>query len=333
MTQKVLTLIIPAYNMEAYLPQCLDSVMLAAASAASALDVIVVNDGSADRTASIAESYADANPGVVRLVSKPNGNYGSCINAALPLAKGKYVKVLDADDSVYAPGLATLCRFLPGTDADMVLTDFDIIDPAGTITAHRDFSCGLTAEPADASEVVTRPEFLDMQMHAVTYRTSMLTRMAYTQSEGISYTDQQWIFMPVAQVRTVAYCHATVYRYLVGRAGQTMDPAVRMRSIGHMMKCTLKMARDYDDACHSLDDPRRRYLRTRLRRNIRDIYITALTSRSRDLMRMLRRYDNDLRACAPESYRTVANKYISLWRRAPVTAPVIGFTLRMLLGK
>lgn len=333
MTQKVLTLIIPAYNMEAYLPQCLDSVMLAAASAASALDVIVVNDGSADRTASIAESYADANPGVVRLVSKPNGNYGSCINAALPLAKGKYVKVLDADDSVYARGLAALCRFLHGTDADMVLTDFDIVDPDGAVTSHRDFSCSLTAEPADASEVVTRPEFLDMQMHAVTYRTSMLTRMAYTQSEGISYTDQQWIFMPVAQVRTIAYCRATVYRYLVGRAGQTMDPAVRMRSIDHMMKCTLKMARDYDGAYAALGPAHDEYLLTRLRRNIRDIYITALTSRSGELMRMLRRYDNDLRTGAPESYRTVANKYISLWRRARFTAPVIGFTLRILLGK
>ena len=91
---KRLSVIIPTYNMAALLPQCLDSLVRSAA--ASSLDVVVVNDGSRDASLSIAQRYADHHPDIVRIIDKPNGNYGSTINAALPTLKGEYVKILDA---------------------------------------------------------------------------------------------------------------------------------------------------------------------------------------------------------------------------------------------
>ena len=94
--EKLLSIIIPSYNMEQLLPRCLDSLL--ASGAGEAFEAIVVNDGSKDDTLKVALSFRDANPGCIRVIDKPNGNYGSTINAALPQAEGKYVKVLDADD-------------------------------------------------------------------------------------------------------------------------------------------------------------------------------------------------------------------------------------------
>lgn len=65
--------------------------------------------------------------------------------------------------------------------------------------------------------------FQKMRMHCVTYRTEMLRKSKYFQTEGISYTDQEWILYPMAYVRKISYFRLNLYQYLLGRAGQTMD--------------------------------------------------------------------------------------------------------------
>lgn len=87
--------------MEKYLNKCLDSLLIK--TGLEYLEVIVVNDGSSDSSLSIAQAYQQKYPDVFVIIDKTNGNYGSCINAGLPVAKGKYIKILDADDSFSTP--------------------------------------------------------------------------------------------------------------------------------------------------------------------------------------------------------------------------------------
>ena len=119
---KLLSIIVPAFNMEAYLAQCVESILRTPSLAA--VEVIIVNDGSKDRTLRIAQQYAERYADTVRVIDKPNGNYGSTINAALPLARGKYVKILDADDRFEGARVADMLAFLRKTDADMIVTPF-----------------------------------------------------------------------------------------------------------------------------------------------------------------------------------------------------------------
>ena len=89
---KILSLIIPTYNMAELLPRCLDSII--ASGVNESIEAIVVNDGSKDNSLEIAKKYEEQHPECITVIDKPNGNYGSTINAALPVAKGKYVKIL-----------------------------------------------------------------------------------------------------------------------------------------------------------------------------------------------------------------------------------------------
>ena len=107
---KLLSVIIPAYNMEAFLPQCVESIIRT--TSRTLVEVVIVNDGSEDKTLRIAQQFVDKYPDTVRLIDKENGNYGSTINAALPVVQGEYVKILDADDRFEGSLLASFLTFL-----------------------------------------------------------------------------------------------------------------------------------------------------------------------------------------------------------------------------
>ena len=137
---KILSVIIPTYNMEALLDKCLSSLILESAEKRQLLDVIVVNDGSKDKSSEIAHKYAGNYPEVFSVIDKENGNYGSCINAALPHVKGKYVRILDADDSYDSTNLIEFINILENITVDMVLSNFVVVDQTGIELSCKKYS-------------------------------------------------------------------------------------------------------------------------------------------------------------------------------------------------
>lgn len=241
---KLLSIIVPAYNMEDYLAQCVESVLRTPSLAM--VEIIVVNDGSKDKTLRIAKQYAERYAGTVRVVDKPNGNYGSTINAALPLAQGEYVKILDADDSFDGSRVAEFIDFLRKMrGVDMVVTPF--VEVGGrrerrveyNIYAKKAYEYG---KAYDADKILSDGVIRFFMMHGVCYRTELLRQMNYRQSEGISYTDQEWVFYPLFGVKSVAFADIPLYRYNTSREGQTMDVKVQMRSLSQLVAVTEAMA-------------------------------------------------------------------------------------------
>ena len=76
---KILTIIIPTYNMSEYLDTCLKSLIIKS----NLLEVLIINDGSKDNSLDIAKKYEKEYPHIFRTIDKPNGNYGSCVNLSL----------------------------------------------------------------------------------------------------------------------------------------------------------------------------------------------------------------------------------------------------------
>ena len=172
---KILSIIIPSYNMERYLPYCLDSLLIS--HSRNSIEVVIVNDGSEDSTLAIARRYSEEYPELFRVIDKDNGNYGSCINAALPLITGKFVKVLDADDSFDTANFEYFLEFLNGKDVDLVLSDFTWVDSKRNKLKEITFSLGKTILSMD--EACIQDCFKSMEMHAVTYRTKLLVDSGY----------------------------------------------------------------------------------------------------------------------------------------------------------
>jgi len=231
-TDKILTVIIPSYNMEAYLPKCLDSLIIEDKELLQKLDVIVVNDGSKDRTSDIAHNFEAQYPDVFHVIDKANGNYGSCINAALKIASGTFVKILDADDYFNTNEFYKFLRAINESEkkaecVDLFMTDFVEVD--GDDRPKMAHALPLPrSRSINVNEQLTIPM---LYMHAIAHRTENLRRIEYHQTEGISYTDTEWTYYPMSRVRRFKYEPFAVYRYLVGRVGQTIDPKVRKKAI------------------------------------------------------------------------------------------------------
>ena len=115
---KIISFIIPSYNVEQYLEKCLSSFLNP--QAIEQMEVIIVDDGSKDRTARIAGDYVKQYPNLFRLISKENGGHGSAINAGTAAAVGRYLKVIDADDWVVTENLKELVDKLAVCTADVV---------------------------------------------------------------------------------------------------------------------------------------------------------------------------------------------------------------------
>jgi len=124
-----LSVIVPVYNVEKYLGECVDSLL---GQTLSDMEVILVDDGSQDASGAICDRYAEEYPDQVRCLHVDNGGQGRARNFALPLARGEYLGFVDSDDWVRPDMYEKLCRRADGTGADIVACDFLERYPDGT---------------------------------------------------------------------------------------------------------------------------------------------------------------------------------------------------------
>lgn len=231
--EKFLTIVIPTYNMEKYLDKCLTSLIIKDnVELMNSFEVLVIIDGAKDRSSEIAHSYQNRYPNTFRVIDKENGNYGSCVNRGLHEATGQYIKILDADDYFDNQSLIDFLNIIKTVSADLILSDYNIVDKYGSVTEHRSFD--IDPNVIEKIENIQRP-LSEIEMHAITYRRQMLIDMDYKQTEGISYTDTEWAYLPLKMVNDVYYIRTSLYQYLVGREGQTMDNTVFIKNFDQML--------------------------------------------------------------------------------------------------
>lgn len=231
---KILSICIPSYNMEEYLHRCVDSMLVE--EVLDQLEIIIVNDGSKDGTLSIANDYKERHPQSVVVIDKPNGHYGSCINAALKVATGKYFRIVDADDWVDSNALVELIGVLNTLDVDCVCTNFSFRYPNGSRVEQLNVKYN---EVFDLNHFDVPHECL--RMHNLTFATELLHRIDYSQSEGVCYTDMEYVYFPLSCSQSIYFLDVSLYQYFLGRDGQSVDFNVLVKNNDHYLKVIKKI--------------------------------------------------------------------------------------------
>lgn len=197
MTMPYISVILPIYNVEAYLNRCLSSI---AAQSFKDFEVLMVDDGSTDQSTAICDDWAlrDAR---FHVIHKKNGGVSSARNAGLERTKGNFFTLVDPDDYLEIGHLAALAEAQARRDADLVIGRFTRLNECGRIIAE----APLTDEP-----LIERPSFVqhlpklygDRLLYFVypkLYRSSLFLSLRFDETMKIS-EDSVWI----ADVLTVA---------------------------------------------------------------------------------------------------------------------------------
>ncbi|CAM4229353.1 MAG: glycosyltransferase family 2 protein [Paenibacillus macerans] len=235
---KLLSVVIPCYNSQDYMRYCIESLL----PGGERVELLIVNDGSADRTGQIADEYASRYPGIVKAIHQENGGHGEAVNAGIRHAAGLYFKVVDSDDWVdvraYLKILETLSA-LTGEDkhVDMLVSNFvyekegkkyrkimkyDDVLPEGRIFTWDDIQCFRKGQY--------------MLMHSVMYRTQLLRDCRLELPQHTFYVDNLFVYTPLAHVKTLYYVNVDFYRYFIGREGQSVQESVMIRRIDQQIK-------------------------------------------------------------------------------------------------
>ncbi|MDR1513760.1 MAG: glycosyltransferase, partial [Propionibacteriaceae bacterium] len=228
----VLSIVVPAYNVEDYLATCLDSMV----DVDERVEVIVVDDGSTDGTAAIAEGYEG-----VSLIRQANRGHGGAINTGVAAATGLYVKTVDADDWLDRVSLAALVLALGGlADADetpdVVVTNFvyDRVDRSEPrpVRSRRRLPVGRIIDWAETTRF--RPwEYL--LIHSLTYRTEFLRQTGVVLPEHSFYVDNIYAFSPLFEARSLYYLDLDLYHYRIGRPGQSVSETVMVTRLDQQL--------------------------------------------------------------------------------------------------
>lgn len=245
---KLISFGIPCYNSYEYMGKCIESLLIGGED----VEIIIVDDGSTDKTAEIADAYAKKYPTICKAVHQENGGHGEAVNTGLRNATGLYYKVVDSDDWVdkdaYLKVLETLKKLVnDGTPVDMLLTNYVYEKPSTDQHRHMQYRLLFPQNEIIGWDGMKRNiKGFSILMHSVTYRTEMLRACKLELPKHTFYVDNLFVYVPLPYVKTIYYLDVDFYRYYIGREGQSVAEETMIRRIDQQLRVNYLMVDAYD---------------------------------------------------------------------------------------
>lgn len=242
---KLLSFAVPCYNSEAYMEKCIESLL----PGGKDVEILIVDDGSSDRTAEIADAYAAKYPDIIHAIHQPNGGHGAAVNTGLKHASGVYFKVVDSDDWLDRDSylrvlkrLRTLIKL--NTLPDMFLANY-VYEKEGSkhkaVMRQKGFPKEKMFGWDDVGHLFKGHYIL---MHSVIYRTQMLHDCGLQLPEHTFYVDNIYVYKPLPYVKNMYYMDVDLYRYYIGREDQSVNEQTMIRRIDQQIRVNKIMFAD-----------------------------------------------------------------------------------------
>ncbi|MDO4976637.1 MAG: glycosyltransferase family A protein [Eubacteriales bacterium] len=244
---KILSIAIPSYNSQDYMRNCIESLL----PGGEDVEILVVNDGSKDNTAAIADEYEAKYPGIVRAIHQENGGHGEAVNAGLRNATGMFYKVVDSDDWVDLDAYRDILDFLKEAakeeePLDALFSNYvyekqgakhkKVIEYRGILPQDQYFSW---------NEIGTFKASQNILMHSVIYRTELLRTCDFMLPKHTFYVDNIFVYWPLPYLKKMYYMDVDFYRYFIGREDQSVNEKVMMSRIDQQIRVNKIMIDTY----------------------------------------------------------------------------------------
>lgn len=245
---KLLSIVVPCYNSRAYMHSCIQTLL----AGGGEVEILIVNDGSTDDTAQIADAMALAHPDVVQVIHQENGGHGDAVMTGLRHATGQYFKVVDSDDWVdvaaYQKILAALRSFAAkSSNIDLLVSNY-VYDKVGSKRKHvvRYSNALPEGKPFGWDDVGHFRIGQYILMHATIYRTQLLRDCGLELPKHTFYVDNLYVYVPMLAVKSMYYLNVDFYHYTIGREGQSVNEQVMLSRIDQQIRVNQWMVEKVD---------------------------------------------------------------------------------------
>lgn len=274
---KYITFTVPCYNSESYMRRCINSLL----EGGEDVEILIIDDGSTDKTGMIADEYEMLYPNIVKAVHKPNGGHGSGVNKGLELARGLYYKVVDSDDwldkDAYMKLLDKIKSFEAASEEQQIrqviceeINNKKYLkmqeQEDGTAIFPDLFICNYVYDhleegiqkPMNYRNVFPTEKMCDWNtighfhpsqyliMHALMFQTKVLRQSGVKLPEHTFYVDNLFSYQPLPYAKKLYYMDIDLYHYYLGREDQSVNEKVLMKRIDQQIKVTELVAKSVD---------------------------------------------------------------------------------------
>ena len=240
----LLTIIVPAYNVEAYIEECLNSLVN---QTVRNHKIIIVNDGSTDKTEEKCLKYKEEYEELITYVYQDNKGLGGARNTGMQYVDTPYLTFLDSDDWFNSTDFVKFVNRLKSEDADLVVCDYR---KEHTYNSKSEYFVYKNLEDRkcycfdDIDLKILEGEYFVMATS--TYKTEILRTSGLKMLEKTFYVDMQYNVVPMTKVETFTYYHLDIYRYFIGRDDQSVNEKVMISRIDQQINVNKIMVDEFD---------------------------------------------------------------------------------------
>ncbi len=240
---KYISFVVPCYNSQDYMEKCIDSLLIGKDD----VEIIIVDDGSTDKTGKIADRYQKKYPNIVKAIHQPNGGHGEGINTGLKHATGKYFKVVDSDDWVDKKAYKEILKKVKKIDADLIVMNYVYTYTDGRENQTINFSNVFKNDEVISWDQIHRFKLTQyLSLHSMMYKKSVLDEAKIKLPKHVFYEDNLFIYLPLPYTKSVYYLNADFYQYFIGRADQSVQEPQLIKRSSHQVLVTKEICNKYD---------------------------------------------------------------------------------------
>lgn len=329
--KKILSIVIPTYNAEKFLDRGLPTFIVEDEKFRNAIEVIVVNDGTPDKSVEVAQKYVDQYPEIFQIVNKENGGHGSAINVGVTHASGAYLKVVDADDWVNTEALLSVMKTLDKLEseqenaADALLLSYCTYDLEKEAKGENPYEDKLVvpgekthaeipnlAGPYTDKEIVGRwnDAYWGLTFHGVIYNTSFYKSLGKELVEGVFYEDQQYVSVPMAYAKRVFILDEKLYEYRIGDVNQSISLKSCLNRLDHYETVIRTLIKAGEDSSNFSDGGEELWA-TKTSKFVNDYYQLCLVKNpdKKMLRRRMKEFTQEIKRLSPVIYCRVKKTY------------------------
>lgn len=257
----LLSIIVPVYNVEEYLPQCIESI---ASINIKDIEIILVNDGSTDNSKSICSKYKKTFNNI-KLIDRLNGGLSAARNTGILNSSGKYIMFVDSDDYVNTDNLYKVIEFLRCNDLDVIMGDYyEVIEDETKIIHNCNSKIIRSVDKKILKEIFNEfnglwPAWKNIVKKEFLIKNNIIFKEEFLH-EDIDFTTRILLNM-----ENYAYIDVPWYYYRTQRVGSIMNKR-NFKSLNDILEIVIELNEYIDEL--NLDCDLNNVIKNRLRKNI-----------------------------------------------------------------